>query len=47
MSTTRLLSFCLIVPAILLAGCVGKVSGRFDLEQKFRSGVPIKGQKFD
>ncbi len=47
MSTTRVLSLSLIIPGLLLAGCAGKVSGRFDMEQSFRTGVEIKRFKAD
>ena len=47
MSTLRIFSFCLIASGWLLHGCVGKVSGRFDLEQNFRTGVRINDSKPD
>jgi hypothetical protein len=42
MSTRRVLTLCLIVPGLLLTGCASKVSGRFDMQQRFAAGLEVQ-----
>lgn len=42
MNAKRVLSLGLIVAALWLTGCAGKVSGRFDMQQNFRTGVVVR-----
>jgi len=41
MRILQVICLCLSLPGILLTGCASKVSGRFDLQQRFATGVEI------
>jgi hypothetical protein len=45
MKTHRILRLFLLLPGLLAVGCAGKVSGRFDMNQRFATGVVIKDLK--
>jgi hypothetical protein len=43
MCIQRILTLFLMFPFLLLTACAGKVSGRFDMQQRFASGVEVYG----
>lgn len=47
MKILRLPRLCLLLPILLAVGCAGKVSGRFDMNQRFATGVVLKDLKSD
>ncbi len=44
MSIHRILTLFLLFPFLLLTACAGKVSGQFDMQQRFASGVELYGE---